>query len=419
MEENLAAEVIVNVIARLTGYSRAHNRSTLFVFKLSNLWQKCGMPELWTVRYDHWSLPIHVTPNESGMVGVSPAPIPLLPKQRWEIERFLDKNAFSHTEDGWYLDIRMLSQYASPERPGVEAEDCVRWAPPRYKEEIRLNFRDMEGFFESMASAGWFQNPKSAEIVFAAFCRHMMHWLTVRRKSIDLGFCRLVPLPFRANWKEMLLSWQMRPKRGKASVKGLKKTFRDHLLRCNGLLGVRPNSLRTRKAGIVWSLECVPQAWWHKATADIEGARLYRMWRKESTTRVYWLEVGRKMREAEEDARAAYFTYVAQIGAPTVQMVENLLSYNLVPDPQQSKTYYIDCPWPLGNHYQITRGSAKDLNEHAGVTIDFGTPPSNVWPMYGLRSGFAHVRDARDDGQQVPPDRVPVPDGIESPGAGG
>lgn len=375
------------------------------------------MPELWTLRYDHWTLPLHVTPGDNGMMLALPA-LPLLPKQTKAVEYVLDKIAFSHLEEGWYVELRMLVQYAQPS-PGVDPEDCVRWLPPRFKEETRLEFRDMEGFFESIASAGWFKSPKAAELIFAVFCRHMMHWLTYRKRKVDLGFCRLVPLPFRANWKELILSWQMRPKKGRAGVNWLKQSFKEYLLRCNGLLGVRAVACRSKKmGGIVWSLECVAQSWWHKVTADMEGMRSRRVSKKHST-RLYWLEVSRKMREAEEDARAAYFSYLTQAGAPTVQMVENLFTHNLVPDPQQSKTYYIDCPFPLGNHYQIIRGSGKNLNEHAGITIDFGATPAALRPMYDFQPGSPDLRDTRDEGSTGPADGVSVSDGTQSPSSGG
>lgn len=363
------------------------------------------MPELWTLSFDHWTLPITVEhPAENGVVLVKPSPIALLVKQRAAIEYFLDKTCYRRTDDGWWMEIKQLSDYAVQEFGDKDPEECVRWIPPKFVEEKRPDCPEMEGFFEQVASSGWFKSPKTAEIIFQAFCKQMVFQLAVKRKGVDLGFCKLLPLPYRANWKEVLL---YRLSKGKNLTKKFCRVRRWdlNLLKSTDLIAYSP-----QVHGILWTLEVLPKRWWFKATFDCERAR-YKQCNKKNI-RLYWTRVGNRVKDAEDYAKECFNTYLSQIAHPALQVFEKLLVRREVPDPYQSKSYYKDFEFPPAASPPIVRSTTGVCYGRYGLDLQEKDP--NVRSLYGLRSGARTLRPPWTTDSDGGASGVPVPDEAQS-----
>jgi hypothetical protein len=374
---------------------------------------KFGMPELWTCRYDHWALPVTVeSPNESGIVLVKLAAIALLQKQLAAADYFFSKICYRKDLElgGWWVELAQLSQYAHKEAPGTYPEDCVRWAPALFREEVREgDFKDMEGFFEQFAAAGWFKTPKSAELIFHAFCKHMMYWLCVKRTAVDLGFCRILPLPFRVNWKEVLLYRIMGKRTGIKYVGDVRNRFRPEMLHFTDLLAARKG-----KRAVMWTLEILPKKWWYETSLKKEERR-----RIKELNSLYWLDVGKDVGNATEDATKCFMAYLGQVALPTVHVFENLLLRNRVPDPHRPYTYYRTFDFPPCPNFQVVR-SSEGLNEFGGISIDVSPESPQVRSLWPVQQGPWNVRDTgRDDSRPRNASGMFVPHAAQSQGGEG
>lgn len=109
-------------------------------------------------------------------------------------------------------------------------------------------------------------------LYWRAIAQEALVWMVEKNRPIDLGFCRLVPLPYRRNWKEVLMG--MHPN----SVHILNQ-WKRHRPKMEALLtemGVTPDlvnslllAMQPHHNYIHWSIECVPTKSWDRAVEDI------------------------------------------------------------------------------------------------------------------------------------------------------
>lgn len=101
-------------------------------------------------------------------------------------------------------------------------------------------------------------------------CREAPYWLTQKKKPIDLGFVRIFALPYRVNWKEILLAkfrdiaWVFNSNKETKDNALREARFNEHLCRLEML------SIDRTKMHIHWTLEAVPTKQWEKDAAEIE-----------------------------------------------------------------------------------------------------------------------------------------------------
>lgn len=155
-----------------------------------------------------------------------------------------------------------------------------------------------------------------ALVVLTAIAQLGTDWLVKYRKTLDLGFVKLVALPFRINWKE-IVNFKGRPWK-LASILRAPRSVRKELLErmsfpamvCSqqniGLRGIGNNDQRR----IEYTIESIPQSSFDNRVDDIEEER---MWPGETS---YVAEFESAVKHHYESIVDAMVHYVKKVAAP-------------------------------------------------------------------------------------------------------
>lgn len=187
--------------------------------------QRDGDDELWIVssKLDdgfQWSIPIvtkpHLTTDD--------------PPERWayvhgsnygwsarqfeELSLVLDRHDCVPADPrGWWFRQAILEKFAT-KAPGINSDFYIRWPgyeTPSYSdidtldlpEEPEFN-RDELKFLKHLQRTTGTQSWEAIKFLWLSFRKQAVLWMAVERKPLDLGFIRLMPMPYRANWKEAI-----------------------------------------------------------------------------------------------------------------------------------------------------------------------------------------------------------------------
>lgn len=174
-----------------------------------------------------WMLPLHVEWHEDReskehYARVTPAGICFYPTQTIAINALLQFHDILGRPNQWVIPRRMCEALLH-KAPGITVLRYYRWPgetippietkPPvrttiqqrglTAYEKIRGNDPKRRSFVEWLAK----DSKLSSSIINAvlnAVASGAPTWMLIHRKPVDLGFCRLVAVPFRANWKEIV-----------------------------------------------------------------------------------------------------------------------------------------------------------------------------------------------------------------------
>lgn len=225
-----------------------------------------GDRELWLAKAEDnsWSFPLYVVwrvdkATDIHYAHVKPAFAPYY-SQGLTLIALLQPHDILGRTDQWVIP-RRLAEALLHKAPGITPEYYYRWpdenCPPIIKtiQTLRLELKEKtphslahEPFVQYLARER--KLPSSLiNVVLAAIAEEAPVWMIKQRKPLDLGFCRLLAVPFRANWKEVV--------RLKARESGIKllalmklpKAERDKALKESGLpeLLASPHNIALRR----------------------------------------------------------------------------------------------------------------------------------------------------------------------------
>lgn len=161
-------------------------------------------------------------------------------------------------KDQWVIPRRMAEALLR-KAPGLTKERYYLWpnCPPITKtiQTLRLELKEKtphslahEPFVQYLARER--KLPSSLiNVVLAAIAEEAPVWMIKQRKPLDLGFCRLLAVPFRANWKEVV---RLKAREGGIKLQAmmsLPKAERDKALKESGLpeLLASPHNIGLRR----------------------------------------------------------------------------------------------------------------------------------------------------------------------------
>lgn len=264
-----------------------------------------GKTELWEINTEVWSLPINIEwiGDDYAYVDLG-AGVPLLNLQYRTLKMAFDEYGYEENDRICITKMNLL-QIATKSHE-EDPEMVVRWTPRKNPLEEAPNESDEEDeFLEQLVNCGWFKDLASIKSFWSALCKHMMHWTIVQKKTIDLKFARITCLPFRPNWKEMLLSkysnWtalDLRCDDNKA-----KEVMTDLL---------RPEYLYIRKqTRRIWhSLDIRPGRWFWTNITNLENTREAKL------NEDYWDSVYNHVRSCLINAYSIYLSYLKEVQHP-------------------------------------------------------------------------------------------------------
>ena len=225
--------------------------------------------KIFAVRGTFWRLPVIATENVSGIHDVTIASIPLLEKQREVVSEMLQSKCYASTPGVWSFTTEQLLSIAS--RWDRSAEECVIWNPPEIRARGIWSIRS-KNWIEmrsGLVEDGWFGSEVEADLAMHIIYEAMFHRLINDLKTVDLGFCELIPSPRATDFCDRVDSWCRTNKIGAIDkVAAIQPDNRDRLLDhlCTSELTV-VNHFNERT---LWWLCVMPGFLWFERSAKRE-----------------------------------------------------------------------------------------------------------------------------------------------------
>lgn len=285
---------------------------------------KNGGRETWSISGEYWRLPLAVewpdNQNQIAAIRIGGG-IRLLDIQRDAAVERLTQLGARFVNGRWRMDRAQLERHCQPEGE-IDPETIVEWQPPSRisfrsvpaKQAEKYRNRDM--FFHSFVQTGWIQNAATAEVLWLAFCKHALHWLISERRPVDMGFCELIPIPLRANWKSLLLAKHMkgRVKLQQFSTIRLMKSIGNRMLNPEFTAWYRTFRGSRATQRIYWTLEVLPLRSWFRSVIEME--RQKRGGKHRLSLSQYCGMVKTEIKRALPNLARIYGTYISQVKCP-------------------------------------------------------------------------------------------------------
>lgn len=183
-----------------------------------------GDVELWLARAGDWQLPLFAKPKvvegtDQPLYFCTPAVPNLTAHHQVELNKFFAPHRLNVDASFWVLDRTKLPDICS-KAPGLTPGYYVMWKgartvePENDREATEAELldpddnpnQDGERFIEFfMLRSGLFERDVM-RLFWREFRRVAMLWLGLERQPLDLGFAKIVPLPYRQNWREIVLA---------------------------------------------------------------------------------------------------------------------------------------------------------------------------------------------------------------------
>lgn len=182
--------------------------------------------ELWTVEAKlndgfEWRLPIIVKPHHAAddpsarWYYVHGANYNWSPQQYSQLAPILDHHdCVPSWESGWWFTQSAIDRFAT-KASGITPDFYIRWPgyeTPRFSSETdTLEIPEEPGlspdetkFLRHLQNMTGTQTWEALKFLWLAFRKQAVFWIARERRPLDLGFIRIIPMPYRANWKEAL-----------------------------------------------------------------------------------------------------------------------------------------------------------------------------------------------------------------------
>lgn len=252
-----------------------------------------GDMELWYASGDNWSLPLNVwwkmdRANNLHYAMIAPA-VGLYTSQALLLDALFQAHDIQGRQDQWVIPRRMVDVLIH-KAPGVTPVFYYRWPddamppllPPSkdmlLRESVTAPKGSGKGVNEEFVRhvCEQYKLPSSVvRIVLRAIGDEGARWMLETHQPIELGFCRLLAVPFRSNWKEIVAAkfkhWKL------LKLLKLPRKVRHAALEEAGVpqalcsphnIGIRRKNLR-----IQYTLEAIPTKSFETAVSVAEGKR--------------------------------------------------------------------------------------------------------------------------------------------------
>jgi hypothetical protein len=290
-----------------------------------------GFRELWLVSDGAWTLPVHCDPYSSDARTVThwcvrPAQ-QLLSAPFEELRRRFGPCNLSTSRTSWYVtdeDLRRIATKAT----GCDASQYLKWDKQTTEEsaetvgieEVAAPSRVEEKFLNFMFKRSAI-DPKLGRFFWGALKESMLHWLINIQKPIDFELFKLHPIPYRANWKEIMLA------KYPACANIFRKphnTWHDKLVESGFMQDLGSSDLVALDAhskSMYWTLEIEPKSLWLKTMHESEVARMASK-RPGNYLRYYESCIRNRL----DDVLKTFAAWIVQIRKPVGRLCESPVS---------------------------------------------------------------------------------------------
>lgn len=248
-----------------------------------------GDIELWVVSHDDWSLPVSAIPVTmngkdyfacSDIIGFNAA--------QFDAVHAKLSPAAAGTDGTFTFIPRLAMPAVASKAPGISPRYYIRWnGQSSVKPKLEFGMDEQletpeptDSTREFIDHIAWKARAMSREdilFLWTLITQEMPAWLTEKRKPISFGYFTIWALPYRANWKQILLAKfpgiaaAMRmPKRERYSKLSM-SDFEQHLQHTDLI------SYYTNSKTVGWSVECTPTKYWADFIQDAESKKRKRL----------------------------------------------------------------------------------------------------------------------------------------------
>lgn len=239
-----------------------------------------------------WSLPLYVDwkhdkTNDKHYALVMPA-VGLYISQALALVAMLQVYDIQGRRDRWIVP-RKIAESLLQKAPGITPLRYYKWPEencpplPAFKETTLLSDVPKletgrvgnEAFVSHIASV-WNIQSSVVKVVLKAISEEAPKWMLQNRQALELGFCSLIAVPFRPNWKE-IVAFKFRKWKLMSIFNGPQKDQRQ-LLEDAGMpaamCSLHNISLDHGKGYVNYTLEAIPTKKFDKAVRLVEGRRM-------------------------------------------------------------------------------------------------------------------------------------------------
>lgn len=363
-----------------------------------------GDRELWLVSGEDWTIPVFVDPYESAgeprrkLFLVSPAIVVLKP----QLEALLGVIKLTALSEGhsnaWWFDQESFRPLAT-KAPGITPKFYYKWngkivePNPTIPQQADISddlTPEAEKFLRFIAHSTAMFSMTQLRLFWRAVYQYGLEYLINEQKPIDWGFCRIQPLPFRHNWKEVMLA--KHPKDTPLFV-GDEKECRE-AIRISGfeadLYSTELVALDARHHFVYWKLELIQQKPWTQA---VKAAEMIRRDAKGPApyARYYIRQIKTRLPAIVD----AYRAFIKEVSRPCGNVVEDGSSgaqrvVPYIPRGQVTAAAAAIGPTAIVVHTQERLTGPDTRRKVAEAT-------AGVWKVPHLLLGPPDVRDAGED----------------------
>lgn len=246
--------------------------------------------ELWIVSMENWALPVFSEPfqiQEDGTnVRVLTPAVAFYPKQTTLMNGLLGPHAMTKERSRWIIKESAIAGLPMQKAPGITPRWYYKWPEEGYPPmplstvngDINLAEKkgswDFERFVEHVSQA--YSIPVTMiRILLRAISAEAPRWMLKTMRPLDLGFVRLAALPFRPNWKQIVLA--------KLDFRRLRKVFSLHERDLNKALEAcklpetlcSPDNIAWYHHGstLSYTIEAIPSKHWEAIVFEVESER--------------------------------------------------------------------------------------------------------------------------------------------------
>jgi hypothetical protein len=259
-----------------------------------------GDTELWYASAEDrsWSLPLHVEwrrePESKAIFAIIEPALEFYQSQVRVMQALFRPHDMSSDQNQWLITQNMVGALLE-KAPGITAEKYYRWphdgCPPIPKASNPTRLIRSEQTPEPDKRSGYMPFARRIEAeygisssivaaVLSAVSMEAPKWMVEDRRPLELGFCRLMALPFRSNWKQIVRfkcrKWKL------LSLLTLHISKQWKRLEELGLPGVlcSPHNIGLKRIGennlcrVQYVIEALPLKGFESTVDDVEKKRL-------------------------------------------------------------------------------------------------------------------------------------------------
>ena len=297
-------------------------------------WRQSSDQELWVLGGGTWKFPVLCTAGLvegiAGTVWRCCVARPLVAPLLRAVPDMLEQLSCGSIRDVYFVQHERFLR-AFEKCPGITPDYYLEFDGHRRGDPVPMRFErtrslantappGSDGFIRAVWSKSKIEDLATFKIVWNAICREMPHWMMAKQNSLDLGWAKIQALPFRANWKQILLAkyplvWRFLKIKKDIETLFLGKFYTDFTR--TDLLSVN----RTEpNPSIGWTLEISPTNEWNELSSAHES-RISKLMSPEQ----YTARVSEIVADSWLPAMESFRSFVESTNSPCGDIVEDSL----------------------------------------------------------------------------------------------